>query len=242
MIWYDPTELSSTNIEPAKLFGMYPLSGLEAATGADYLVVPFEFSGSVNGDTSLEDVLLLCENNKDKNLLVQRKQLGDFYTSLQRLPYIAGKMSMYTHNYILYTTGYIVLGDNGAAVISGRTEHPNSWDSIEGSRLSWQLRYGGIYLHANETTEFIRSLRNMEKRLLSDVKQVYAREPRTGIRVVGKEWSTALLAWDGIGDTWAIRLSEQYNSFPECWQAIVEGRTGLGKAAVMKVRRQAGLE
>ena len=82
----------------------------------------------------------------------------------------------------------------------------------------------------------------MEKRLLSSTKQIYSREPRTGIRIVGKEWSTALLAWDGIGDTWAIRLSEQYDTFPECWQAIVEGKTGLGKAAVAKVRRQAGLD
>lgn len=242
MIWYDLTEVSSTNISPAHLRGMYPLPGLEAETGADFLIFPFEFSGNVNGTSTLEEVLSLCENNKNKNIMVQRKMLGDFYTSLRRLPYIAGKMLQYTDNAVLYTTGYIVLGDNGAAVISGRTEHPNSWDSIDSSRLSWQIRYGGILMHSNETSELLRSLRNMEKRLLSDIKQVYAREPRTGIRVVGKEWSTALLAWDGIGDTWAIRLSEQYDDYPSCWSAIVEGKTGLGKAAVAKVRRQAGLE
>ena len=230
MIWYDATEESSTNLSPVIFSGMIKTVGMEAFNGADYLIIPKAQDFNLSIETSLDDLMLFCENNKSEVVLVQRKTNSDFFNSVDKLPYIALKMLTYSDNCILFATG--TLGERG---------NPASVKACQTSSLSWQLYYNGLYMHAEFLQEFFDTLRSIDNRDLAKTKHVFYRQPRKKYEIVGKSWAYILASLPGIGEVKAVQLSERFDNYVDCLNAILGGQTNLGKNAVLKIKNELGL-
>lgn len=238
MIFYDSTEVTSTNLQERNFSDMTPLIGMESYTGADYLIIPksletgrTEMLYNVHpGSSLLTSVLIYCEDNKDKCILVQRKTNSDFYSSIAKLPFIAMAMLDYSNHNILFTTGRLGLLSKDAA-----------WLACQSSSLSWQLYYNGLYMHTDTMDEFFQVLRQLDKRNLSKDKEIFARQPREKFKLVGKPWAYILASLPRIDKVRATALSEQYNSYPEALRAILAGETTLGKKTVETIKQELGL-
>lgn len=230
-IFYDSTEVTSTNLHERNFADFVRLPGLESNTGADYLIIPNADSYPfLSNFVNLENVLTFCELNKSECILVQRKTNSDFYSSIAKLPFIAMAMLDYSNNNILFTTGKLgFLAKDGA------------WLACQSASLSWQLYYNGLYMHSDTMDEFFQVLRQLDNRDLSKDKEIFARQPREKFKLVGKPWAYILASLPRIGTERAKELSEKYNSYPEALAAILAGETTLGKKTVETIKQELGL-
>jgi ERCC4-type nuclease len=230
MIFYDSTEITSTNLHERNFANFTPLPGMESFTGADYLIIPNSDNYGINNSTSTEGVLSFCESHKDLCILVQRKTNSDFYSSIAKLPFIAMAMLDYSNHNILFATGKL-----------GLLTKESAWLACQSASLSWQLYYNGLYMHADTMDEFFQVLRQLDNRDLSKNKEIFARQPREKFKLVGKPWAYILASLPRIGIERAKELSEKYNSYPEALAAILAGQTTLGKKTVETIKRELGL-
>ena len=184
MILFDPNEaLSNMDLE-----GLAPLPGLEAITGADYLVTP-------SGLPCRNETTIRLHLNKFRALLVQRKSGLDWTSSMgPRLAMSIDKMRIAPRQTqrLLVVTGLFMSDAEGVAIcgwprmtkageVYARGQQQNGTrvllKSLYTAQLEWQMRSGSfITLASNE--DFIPFLRRAEELLRAPVaRQVYDDRP-----------------------------------------------------------------
>ena len=146
MIFIDPTEARHGTLLPQSVIEKAQvLTGLEAETGADFLITPLSKPalGNAIADTKLSYAKLL--KHTQAGALVQRKSGNDLLNSIKRLPAILDRMLAWTPRPVLLVTGVFYPGKNGNTVCNGRA---TKWDynSLQGALESWQLGGGFVRL------------------------------------------------------------------------------------------------
>lgn len=160
MIYIDPTEArANTRLPGIVIAEARELPGLEAMTGADFLITPHD-----------ENVLIELKNipphrkalqyHVDDGLLIQRKSGSDLLSSIHDLPEIEWRMQEWSPNPWLLVTG-LHQGTKGQTVVDGKSRYKWRWSSVSGVLDAWQDRGGSVkslrgdkditwWLHARE--------------------------------------------------------------------------------------------
>ena len=266
MILFDPSEsLSAMDLE-----GLTPLPGLEALTGADFLVTPSQIS--CHNETTIRLHL-----SKFRALLVQRKSGLDWTSSVgPRLAMSIDKMKIAPRQTqrLLVVTGLFMPDGDGIAIcgwprmtkageVYARGQQQNGTrvhlKSLYTAQLEWQMR-GGSFITLSANDDFLPFLRRAEELLREPVaRQIYddrlkydeSDDPLQSIEVI-RDNRLTLLSLPHIGPALARACLAEWGNVSNCLMWLSSPRLfeamprryprGVGKKIVSDIHAWFGNE
>lgn len=208
--YIDPTERrEGTRIPENTLAMAIDLPGLEAATGADWLITPYKFTGNANARPGRARLL---KHLKAGGVLIQRKSGGDFISSVPDLKHFQARMSEFCYGetallgrcWLLITSIEIANIKNKLMVVpAGKRSHGISYAAAEGALIKWKLRGGNVDLLGSD--DELGAWLNRMIKAIGDCKNEPAREysnwePMQKLVLEPENWTTTGSAFPpGVG-------------------------------------------
>lgn len=199
----DPDGLPTRRLSNTFRASLTPLPGLEAATGADFLITPLSLPLTDVSNLDSAPIKLALEAHCNAGMLVQRKSGGDFLSSIPRLSWIQTRMLQWTRcgSCWLVATS-IDIADDGTVKAGGRR---TSWtyESMKGACGWWQLRGGHVEFLPDDNalgSWFNEKLEQAKIVRDEPVKYVCHNEPYQVLRFEVRNWvTTGRMFPDGVG-------------------------------------------
>jgi len=200
MIYADPTELRDATVVPDHLIKIArSMPGLEALTGADFVLTSTELTGIT---TKIEQIVL-----KTNSSLIQRKSGADLLGSMHDLPEIQARMQEWDPSPWLVVTR-ISAGPKDTVKISGtRRTNKWRWTSVSGALDAWQDRGGCVKVLPDDfdLTWWIQARENRVKQWDRSPEKLVTHVPKFSkqkLRRIDPGWYNTRLAWPkGIGNS-----------------------------------------
>lgn len=248
MIYYDPTESrKGTRLYESIVNIGRSLIGLEALTGADLLISPFQTPLPARCDTPIG--MKMIQRHLQSGMLVQRKSGMDMLSSIPHLKTVLCKMRQHSEQCWLMVCGeYYARESEFVAVGNRATEW--KWSSFKGALDSWQRLgghtheeptdyHGGLWLkHCDEKIE--------EWNARNEVLVLPESAPKlSGGMFYPRPWETALSTFPGCGSETAKLIGETKGTLYEslCWMSDVSAIDipGIGKTRKQEWAKWLGL-
>jgi len=263
MFAIDPSEARGTSTLPKDTIAKATIvPGLEAATGADFLISPLDQPALKEvTDSALSQARL--RTHCEAGMLVQRKgtDVLNFITDHHQ---IMAKMLKWTTSPWLLLSGQFTCNKEGNLVVNGRAAGGNrGWDyfGLKNSLRSWQ-RAGGLWDEVSHDSLITAWVGNMYKQLQdgdSDEKTITSRKPSLHVTVVGESETPedfcirVLSELPGIGVQKAIAITKYCGTLVNALSFLSDPTSislksihenypkGIGDITIANVRRICGL-
>lgn len=209
MILLDPTEArDNTRLPSAVIRSSTQCTGLEHATGADFIISPLSSPKLTTITAAPVHQIQLAKHCK-VGILVQRKDGRDFLSSIPDLASIQERMTQWSGKVgpIMLIIGHFERGKNDRVRLDGKLTK-NSWSAYSAAKMTWQAR-GGLLAelsNAQEITSWVNWLHGGFLSKIAQDKLVIDHPPiQALVRPSNPFWSP-LITLPHIGERKALDL------------------------------------
>ena len=212
MIYAETSELRDVSVIPDALMAVaVELPGLEAATGADFLICTDEIS-----ECKSPPGKIILRQRCESGTLIQRKSGGDLLSSIHKLPEILARMQEWDPSPWLVVTRISPGPRDTVKVTGSRRRNKWRWSSVSGAFDAWQDRGGCLKIleDDHDLTAWFQAREARVREWEINPEKLVAHRPiivksrKQRVKKVEPSWYTTRMAWPkGIGPSQLASLA-----------------------------------